>query len=342
MGVTVTTLAWVWLEFAACAVLIGLAGPELSRSGDIIADKTGLSGNWIGLILLGTVTSLPELVTGVSSVTAADVPGIAVGDVLGSCVFNLLILVAIDFLHRETSVYRRTHQGHILSAGFGVILIGFVGLNLLIAGQGLSYAIGHIGVYTPIIIGLYLLAVRTVFVYERDHREAFVEGAAERYPEISLKSATLRFAMASAAVVAAGIWLPFVGSDLANAMGWQTTFVGSLFVAGATSLPELVVTMAALRIGAVNMAVANLLGSNLFNILILAVDDIFYSKGPILSHVSPAHAFSAGSAVVMSGLVIVSLLYRPVKRLFRTAGWTSLGLFVLYLFNTYVIYLHGN
>ena len=125
--------------------------------------------------------------------------------------------------------------------------------------------IGHIGLYTPIIIGLYLLAVRTVFVYERDHREAFVEGAAERYPEISLQSATLRFAIASAIVVAAGIWLSFVGSDLADAMGWQLTFVGSLFVAGATSLPELVVTIAALRIGAVNMAIANLLGSNLFD-----------------------------------------------------------------------------
>ena len=202
-GASVTTLAWVWFEFAACALLIGAAGPELSRSGDIIADKTGLSGNWIGLILLGTVTSLPELVTGISSVTAADVPSIAVGDVLGSCVFNLLILVALDFLHRETSVYQRSNQGHILSAGFGVILIGFAGLNLLLADQGTSYAIGHIGLYTPIIIGLYLLAVRTVFVYERDHREAFVEGAAERYPEISLQSAMLRFAIASAIVVAA-------------------------------------------------------------------------------------------------------------------------------------------
>lgn len=336
------TLAWVWLEFATCALLIGLAGPELSRSGDIIADKTGLSGNWIGLILLGTVTSLPELVTGISSVTGADVPSIAVGDVFGSCVFNLLILVALDFLHRQSPVYRRAHQGHILSAGFGVVLIGFAGLNLLVAGQGTSYAIGHIGIYTPIIIGLYLLAVRTVFVYERDHREAFVEGAAERYPEISLKSATLRFAGASVVVVAAGIWLPFVGSDIADAMGWQTTFVGTLFVAGATSLPELVVTISALRIGAVNMAIANLLGSNLFDILILAIDDLVYLKGPILSHVSPAHAFSAGSAVVMTGLVIVSLLYRPAKRLFRTAGWTSLGLFLLYLLNTYVIYLHGS
>ena len=90
------------------------------------------------------------------------------------------------------------------------------------------------------------------------------------------------------------------------------------------------------------MAIANLLGSNLFDMLVLAIDDLFYTKGPILWAVSPAHAFSAGSAVVMTGLVIVSLLYRPGQRLFRAVGWTSLGLFVLYLFNTYIVYLHGS
>ena len=337
-----TALTFSWLQFGVCALLIGAAGPELSRSGDIIADKTGISGVWIGLILLGAVTSLPELVTGLSAVTLADEPNIAVGDVFGSCVFNLLILVVVDFMHRETPVYRRAHQGHILSAGFGVILIGFAGLNLLVADHHANYAIGHVGLYTPILIGLYLLALRAVFTYERDHREAFVEGASERYPDVTLKAAIIRYVAAAILVVAAGIWLPFAGADLADAMGWQTTFVGSLFVAAATSLPELVVTIAAVRIGALNMAIANLLGSNLFNMLVLGIDDIFYVKGPILWNVSPAHAFSAGSAVIMAGLVIVSLLYRPGRRLFRAVGWTSLGLFVLYLFNTYVVYLHGS
>ncbi len=336
-----TTLAWVWIALGICAALIAVAGPELSRSGDILADKTGISGNWIGLVLLGTVTSLPELVTGVSSVTAAQVPDIAVGDALGSCVFNMLILVAVDLMFRETSVYRRAYQGHILSGGFGVLLIGFAGLNLLVANEGPSYAIGHVGIYTPVMIGLYLLAVRTVFSYERQQREAFVEEAAERYPDISFKKAVGRFGVAAAVVIGAGVWLPFIGADLADAMGWRESFVGSLFVAGATSLPELVVTIAALRFGALNMAIANLLGSNLFDILVLAVDDIFYTRGSLFADVSTAHAVSAASAVTMTGLVIVSLLYRPRQRLFRTVGWTSLGLFAIYLFNSYVVFLHG-
>jgi cation:H+ antiporter len=336
-----TTPLLVWFAFGVCALLIGAAGPSISRNADIIADRTGLSANWIGLILLGTITSLPELATGITSVTFADVPNIAVGDVLGSVVFNLLILVAVDFLFRKGSVYQQADIGHILAAGWGIILVGFVGLSLIITDRGTSPAIGHVGIYTPIIIGLYLLALRSVFSYERRHRAAFVGEASERYPDIQLNAAIVRFVLASIVVLAAGIALPYVASALADIMGWQKTFVGTLLVAGATSLPELVVTLSAVRFGALNLAIANLLGSNLFDVLIIAVDDLFYLRGPLLADVSASHAASTTSGVIMSGLVIVSLLYRPTKRLFRTVGWTSLGLFVIYLLNSYVLFLFG-
>jgi cation:H+ antiporter len=333
------TLAW--LAFAVCALLIGIAGPQLSRNGDIIADRSGLSSNWIGLILLGTITSLPELATGVTSVTVAAVPNIAIGDALGSVVFNLAILAVADAFARGAPLYREADEGHILAAGWGVVMVGFIGLSLIIAGQGTVAAIGPVGVYTPIILGLYVLAVRSVFTYERSQRESFVEEAAERYPGVTLEAAIRRFAIAGAVVVAAGIALPYAGAALADAMGWRKTFVGSLFVAGATSLPELVVTIAALRLGAANLAIANLLGSNLFDVLVIAIDDVAYPGAPLLSAVSPAHAASAASGAIMSGLVIVSLLYRPAGRVFGTIGWTSLALFVIYLFNNYVLFLHG-
>ena len=331
----------IWLQFFGCAAVLTVAGAKLSRYGDIIADKTGLSGSWVGLVLLAGVTSLPELVTGVSAVAVAGAPDIAVGDVLGSCVFNLAILAVIDVLHREESVYRRTSQGHILSAGFGVVLIGFAGLNVLLAQKGVVLPVGHVGAYSPIILVLYVVAIRAVFDYER---EQVVEHAAEeasRYPDVTLREAVARYLIAALAVLAAGTWLPFVGIQIAEAMGWHRTFVGTLFVAAATSLPELVVTISALRIGAVDMAIANLLGSNLFDIAILAIDDFAYLPGPLLSHVSPMHAVSAISATVMTGLVVVALLYRPRARLLRTMGWVSLGLFVVYLVNAYFLFLHG-
>ena len=88
-----------WLEFSLCAALIAVAGTKLSRYGDIIADKTGLGGAWIGLALMATVTSLPELVTGISSVALVDAPDIAVGNVLGACIINLTMIVILHLLH---------------------------------------------------------------------------------------------------------------------------------------------------------------------------------------------------------------------------------------------------
>lgn len=332
---------WTWLQFATCAAILMVAGAVLSRHGDIIADKTGMSGSWIGLVLLAGVTSLPELVTGISAVAAANAPNIALGDVLGSCVFNLAILVIVDFLHRGESVYSRASQGHILSAGFGVVLIGFAGLNVLLAEKNVVFSFGHIGGYSVLFVILYVVAIRAIYDYER---EQLIDHAAEessRYPHVTLKAAAIRYGAAALVVLVAGSWLPFVGVQLAEAMGWHKTFVGTLFVAGATSLPELAVTISAVRMGAVDMAIANLLGSNLFNIAILALDDAAFLKGPLLSHVSPMHAVSAASAVVMTGIVIVALLYRPRARLFRAVGWTSLGLFTVYLLNSYFLYLHG-
>ena len=331
----------VWLQFGICAALILFAGTRLARYGDVIAGKTGMSGSWVGLVLLATVSSLPELVTGLSSVTLANAPDIAVGDILGSCVFNLAILIVLDFLTPEESVYRRAGQGHILSAGFGILLLGVTGFGLLLGNRFPTLSIGHVGLYTPFIIALYFIAVRSIFFYEKKQIEAFVETEIDRHPDLTLSQAIVRYVTASAVVVVAGIWLPFIGTQLSQVMGWDNTFVGTLFIAGATSLPELAITIGALRLGALDMAFANVLGSNLFNIFVLAIDDLFYLKGPLLSHVSSSQAISAVSAMMMTGIVIVGLLYRSKSRLFRTIDWISIGLFVLYFINFTVLYLYG-
>jgi cation:H+ antiporter len=331
----------IWIQFTVCALFIVFSGAKLSLYGDVIANKTGISGSWIGLILLASVTSLPELIIGISSLTLADVPNIAVGDVFGSCVFNLTILIVLDFLLRGESLYRRASHSHILSAGFGVVLIGFAGLNVLLNDKTMVFNIGHIGAYTPVIILLYLIAMRAVFVHERAQLREFVEEIADRYPTITLRQASFRYALAAVFIIVAATYLPFVSAQLAEAMGWHKTFVGTIFVAAVTSLPELTVTIAALRIGALDMAIANLLGSNLFNIAILAFDDLIFLKGSLLSHISPMHAFSALSAVIMTGVVIIGLVYRPNTRLFMSVGWISLSLFTLYLLNTYLLYLYG-
>jgi cation:H+ antiporter len=335
-----TTILLPWLEFVLCFALIGLAGPVLTQYGDVISRLTGLSRSWIGLMLLATATSLPELITGISSVTAAAAPNIAVGDALGSCVFNLVMLVLLDELSRGEPMYRRIDQGHILTAGFGVILIGAAGAFILLSQNGLSFRFLHISGYTPFMVVLYLIAMRAAFGYER--RTKPPPQLIKTENDITLAAALLRYGAAAAVVVTAGTWLPFIGQHIAETMGWKTTFVGTLFIAAATSVPELVVTVSALRLNAVDMAIGNLLGSNLFDILILAADDIAYSRGPLLRVASPANAITAFAAVIMSGIFIVALLYKPGTRLRGTIGWASLALLLVYLFSSYAIYLYGH
>ncbi len=329
-----------WLKLAICGALIGFAGPVLTRYGEVIARLTGLSRSWIGLMLLATATSLPELLTGMSAVTVANVPNIAVGDALGSCVFNLVMLVILDELSRDEPMYRRIDQGHVLTAGFGVILIGSAGAMLLLSGNGLNFQFLHIGLYTPLFILLYLVAMRAAFVYDRRSRPQVV--LSDIQPGMSLSKALTRYAAAAAVVVIAGTWLPFIGEEIAATMGWKDTFVGTLLIAAATSIPEFVVTITALRMGAVDLAIGNLLGSNLFDILILAADDIAYRRGPLLSSVSPTHAISAFTAVIMSGIFIVALLFKPENRIRGIVGWVSLSLLLVYLFSSYAIFLLGH
>ena len=329
-----------WLSFMLCVILLGVAGSRLSRYGDVIAHKTGMGGTWVGLILLAAVTSLPELITGVSSVTLADTPDIAVGNILGSCIANLTQIAVLDFLIRGASVYSRVSRGHILSAGFSIILIGIIGFSLLIGANGWSISLGHIGIYSPVIVVLYFVAVRSVFRYEKAQQGNPAEEE-DPYPGFLLRKAVVLYVLASLVVVAAGVWLPFVGVNLAHVMGWRQSFVGTLFVSLITTIPEATVTISCWRLGAFDMAISNLLGSNLFDITILAVDDLFFLKGPLLFRASTLHAVSVLSAVMMNGALIIALLCRPQVRLFKTVGWTSLFLFSLYLLNSLVLYLYG-
>ncbi|WP_430428517.1 sodium:calcium antiporter [Parasphingorhabdus sp.] len=337
-----TTLIFCWVLFGLCAILILAAGPRLTRNAEIIAAKKGLSDEWVGLILLASITSLPELAAGVSSVTLANAPDIAVGAVFGSCVFNLVMLVVLDFAVRGESVYRQARQAHILSAGFGIMLVGFAGLTMMVGGFGINPSIGHLGVGSFVIIGLYIIATRAIYNYEAKLRESAALEAAKELPEQSLSQAQKTVVYAAIAILIGGSLLPVVGAEIADRMAIGRGFMGTIFVAAATSLPELTVSLAALRQGSVNMAIANLLGSNLFNILILAVEDGLYLKAPLLESASPIHVATAMAAMVMTGVVIAGLLYRPKTRLFRTVGWTSIALFTVYLVNAYIVYLSAS
>jgi cation:H+ antiporter len=311
----------IWLQFAVVAAIIVAAGSRLARYGDIIGDKSGLGGSWIGVVLLAATTSLPELFTGFSATALHRLPDIALGDVLGSCMFNMVILSAMDSIH-PGPLSARAHQGHALAIGFGLLLVGVAGIGL-VASRHLP-ALGWVGLYTPVLIGLYLVAMRVVFVHERRLARHSNSSDSHKDPgRMSLRAAGLRYAAAAVIVVVAAIRLPELGAELARQTGLGQAFVGTLFVAMTTSLPEIAVSLAAVRMGAVDLGVANVLGSNMFNFLILGLDDLFYREGPLLEHAAPSHLVIVVALVMMNGAFLAGLTYRAITKRFAVAWDTS-------------------
>lgn len=333
----------IWIQFGLCAGVILYAGTQLSRHGDVIAEKTGLGRNWIGLVLLATVTSLPELITGVSAVTLHDLPDMAVSGTLGSCMFNMLVIASLDMFSKNRPVSHMVHQGHILSAGFGIVLVGFAAVDILFSKHlPVLTWLNSIDPISLIYIAVYLLAMKLIYSYEKQRVQEFVGEFAEAAmaDNKSLLRSTAIFAANSLLIVAAACFLPGLGEQIAKTTGWGESFIGSSFIAITTSLPEIAVSVAAARMGAFDMAVANLLGSNLFNVVILAIIDFCYLKEPLLRSVSQINTLTALTAMITMGIVVIGLTYRSEKKILFLAGDAVAILFVYVMANILLFVAH--
>jgi cation:H+ antiporter len=321
----------VWLKFIVCVAIIFISGRKVARYGDVIAEKTGLGGVWIGLILIAALTSLPELFNGVSAVILVDAPGLTIGNLLGANMFNLFNLALLDLVHRNSSIMAVVGKTHRLTGIFSLIMVLFIAGFILISSRFHIMDIGWIGWYTPFILLLYFVFARILYRYEQRHPS--LKETEFEYADKSLRHVYLYFSIAAVFIIGAGIWLAFIGDEIAEVYGWGQSFVGSLFLAFTTTLPEITVSFAALRIGAKDLAVANLIGSNLFNLTIIPIDDLLYLKGPVLAAVSEAHLITA-CAVVLMTIVFIIGLGRRHHRFYRLSLW-NVTLILLFLIGAY-------
>lgn len=323
--------AFIWLQFLICMGVIGFSGTRLSRYADVLAEKTGLGRTWMGLVAVALVTSLPELANGVSAVLWVKAPDLAVGNLLGAGVLNLAILAVADLFYPPGPVLTAADRGHILAAGFAIMLLGVASLALLTRAPLAALSMGYVSLSSPVLLCCYLAGMHATFRYYRRERAAYLHEHPEEieeilYPHHRLGDAVVRFGLHALVVVAAGFWLPRVAEDLAVFLGWHLSLVGTVFLALVTTLPELVVTFSALRMGAVDLAVGDLLGSLMANTAMLGLLDFLYFDGPLLLAVAPGHAGTGLLAIVMTGIAVAELIYRPQK---KTLRWMSLGAFVL-------------
>ncbi len=330
----------IWIELLVCAALLVWAATYLSKYGDILSEKTGLGRAWIGAILIAGVTSLPELASGVSAVAWLKAPNLAAGAVLGSCLFNLALIAVMDLAYQPGRVLAKAQDVHILSGGLGILLLGLVAMGILV-GDGLNH-FGLLGVsfLSLGILALYLIGARMIARLEQQRVAEVLEQEAreQNYGQVTARKAYIVFILNAVVVVVLGIWLSSIGDRLAATTGLSRSFVGNLFLAATTSLPEIAASLAAIRMAAIDLAIGNVLGSNLFNIVLFTVYDVADGRANFWTSLNNANAFAAVMTMMMTGVVIISLMYRASPRLPYRLSWDGLALVSMYLASIAVLY----
>ena len=333
----------IWIELIVCAAIIIVAGSLLSKYGDVIAEKTGLGRVWMGAILIAGITSLPELASGVSAVAWLDAPNLAAGAALGSCLFNLALIALMDLIYQPGRILAKAQDVHILSGGLGVLLLGMVALGVLIGPALNGFGLFGISLLSLAIVVLYSLGGRMIARLESERVQQVLEQEASEnaYSNISARKAYAVFIISTIAVIALGIWLSSIGDRLAATTGLSRSFVGNLFLATSTSLPEIAASLAAIRLGAIDLAIGNVLGSNLFNITLFFAYDIADGRHNFWEYLTNANAFAAVMAMMMTGVVIISLMYRASPRTPYRFSWDGMALIVMYLSSIVILYQLG-
>jgi len=309
-----------WTVFLVSAVVIVYAGTKLSRYGDQIADLTGLGGLWIGVVLMAGATSLPEVFTTVSA-SLLDAPDLAAGDLFGAGMTNMLTLGLIDLMHRQKRVWQQAAFEHALSAGLAMFLTGLAAFFILL-GQDIKH-IG-IGSGSALLLLFYILGMRIIFRQESVKRrqreqEKVVEGQAREEVKgpskrDGLKRAAIGFGFSALGLLIAAPFLASSANQIAEQSGVSATFIGTSLVAITTSLPELVTAVAAVRLGAFDLAVGNLFGSNAFNMAAFFFVDVAHQSEPLFNAVSDAHALTALWGILMMSVALMGIIYRVEKR----------------------------
>ncbi len=325
-----------WLIFLLSSAVTVVAAIQLAKYGDVIAVRTRLGGMFIGALLLASATSLPEVVTAFSSLRQG-VPNLAAGNFFGSNMINMFLLAILDILNQQARILRKVAFTHALTAALASSLAALVIFFMLV---DLPWQVGWIGVDALVILLVYVGGIRLIQLQGQQSGAAVDLPVEPGHKLPKLWQALLGFAVATVVLILVIPYLVSSSTEIARITGLSTGFVGALFVALVTSLPELVSALAATRLGAFDMAVGNLFGSNVFNMFAIGLVDLFYIRGRFLDTIDPAFALAGLLGLLLTNLALVGNLAR-LERRFLFVEIDALLLIVLYLAGMWLLYSRG-
>ncbi len=320
--------------FLLSAAVLVKAGSALAAYADQIAERMRMSRLFVGTLMLAFATSLPEVVTDITA-ARADAPDLAVGDLLGSSMANMAILAIIDLLYRG-QVWPSVELGH---ARVAAVAIGLTAVATLSIMTGTVAGIGSVGFAPLLIMGLYVLSIAWFRRMPLLARPGFDEtripiqkatGWSEEAKKFSLGKLWFRFGGSVLFIFMSAPIATLAVKAIAEHTGLEQTFLGAALLAVTTSLPELVASVASLRIGAYDMAVGNLFGSNVANMSVLLFADLAYTEGPILAAVAPAQAIAGVGAILLMAIAVAAIVGESERTRIRQLEPDAIVLLISY------------
>lgn len=326
-----------WSLFFISSVIIIIAGVHLTNQADRLSEQMNLGKAWVGILLLGLITSLPEAITCIVAVRSLNAPDLAVGNLLGSNNFNPMLIVLMDLLFRDQSVTDEIRPlGSIrTSCWFVLILTGLVIIEILYPQMP---SVGPVSLGGLVMAILYFVGMKRIGVQcDQEHCADQKEGEVSEQKG-SLVVTWINVIISAAIVVGSAVMLATSADTIAEETGLGRTFVGSILLAVVTSLPEMVVTLSALKMGSLDLAVGNVFGSNMTNLFFVFFCGFVNPGGPVLQDVSATHIVTAVVSMLLV-IVVMTGITKSKKARLGPLGWDTWLMTTIFLAGSYWLYL---
>lgn len=337
-----------WINFAvfaAAAIAVWLAGTRISRYADRIARITGIGHMAVGLVLLGGVTSLPEIAVAVFSASAEN-PALAVNNLLGGIAMQKAILAGTDaIIGKDALTVVVSSPALLLQGALSILMLAVVAAGIAIPGV----SVFGIGLWSWAILALYIFSIWMLSANEGRDPWRPAEGdvpAARHDPPpddglspgaVSLKAVIGKTVVAALVILAAGFLLSQTGDAIAKQSGLGQSFVGAVLLGFSTSLPELSTVVSAMRLRQYEMAISDILGTNLVNVALIFLVDAVYPGPPVLDEVGDFSLFVSLLGILLTTVYLIGLIERR-NRTFARMGFDSLATLIVYGAGLFLLY----
>lgn len=311
-GFTDLSLAQLAIWFSAAAVAVYFLGQKLARYADLIAQRTGIGHAVVGVVMLGAVTSLPEIATSGTAALRGE-SAMAVNNLIGSVAVQLVALALVDLVYGGRAVTSRVTSASVMAnAQLSIMMLGIIAFGVVVG----EFAIPVLG------IGIFALLTMLAYLFGawllskcdengwRPGRFSSTDAELSDGSDISTKSLAFRTVLAGAAIMAAGTVLTLAAEGIAETTGRGGGIIGLTLLAAATSLPEFATALAAMRLGRAGLAIGDVLGGNMFDTSLILLVDVLHPAGPVLTMVDPSSMAAAILALVLTAIYCTGIIVR--------------------------------